>query len=133
MKTKRFKEIIKFCLGGGVAVVVGYIILYALTEYVMLWYVLSSVIAYLTSNTINFIIQKFWVFGNVNQKAIQKQYSLYMILTVLYFLINTVMIYVLTEYCHIYYILSQIILTVVISIASYFTTKKIFHTKPNIV
>ena len=129
MKNKRLYEIVRFCFGGAIAVLVGYVLLYTLTEFLMLWYVLSSVISYLTSQALNFIIQKIWVFKNKESKTTKKQFVIYMSLSVIYFLINTIMIYVLTDYYHIYYILSQVILTTVISIASWFTTKRIFAHK----
>ena len=129
MKNKRLYEIVRFCFGGAIAVLVGYVLLYTLTEFLMLWYVLSSVISYLTSQALNFIIQKIWVFKNKESKTTKKQFVIYMSLSVIYFLIYTIMIYVLTDYYHIYYILSQVILTTVISIASWFTTKRIFAHK----
>ncbi len=129
MKNKRLYELVRFCLGGAIAVLVGYVFLYTLTEFLFVWYVLSSVISYLTSQALNFIIQKIWVFKNKESKTTKKQFVIYMSLSVIYFLINTIMIYVLTDYCHIYYILSQVILTIVISIASWFTTKRIFAHK----
>lgn len=125
MKKQQRLEIAKFCLAGGIAVILGYAILYVLTEYLKLWYVFSSIIAFITSNTISFIIQKFWTFKNKNLKKMPRQFILYITFTVIYFLINTIGIYVLTDICNIYYILSQLILTALLSVCSYFTSRKI--------
>lgn len=126
MKKQQRLEIAKFCLVGGISVLIGYIILYVLTEYVSFWYLASSIIAFFVSNTISFMLQKFWTFKDTERKNIYKKFVLYMIVTIVYFLINTAGIYTITEYFHIYYILSQIIMTIILSISSYFTSRIIF-------
>lgn len=126
MKKGKFLEIVRFCLGGIVGVFVGYITLIVLTEYIKLWYLLSSIIGYVLNYIANFIMQKFYTFKNKNTKAIPKQFSLYFGIAILYFATNTSLMYVFVEYCHIQYIISQIILTIILSIASYMTTKMIF-------
>ena len=125
MNKKRFLEIVRFCFGGATGVLGAYITLYVLTEYIGLWYLYSSIIAYITNQLVNFIIQKFWTFKNKDSKAIPKQLGLYLGIAFIYFLTNTGIMYVFVDYCHMYYILSQIILTVVLSISSYLTTKMI--------
>lgn len=117
----------KFCLGGGGAVILGYVILYTLTEYLNLWYVFSAVTAFIISSAVGFIIQKFWTFKSRNLGKMSRQYILYITFTVVYFLINTSGIYILTDICYIHYLLSQVILTVILSIPSYFTSRKILN------
>ncbi len=126
MTKKRFLEIVRFCFGGIIGVTSAYIILYVLTEYIGLWYLCSSIIAYIINQLVNFVIQKFWTFRNKDSKEVPKQLSLYLGIAFIYFLINTIMMYILTDYCHFYYIVSQIIMTGVLSFSSYFTTKMIF-------
>lgn len=126
MKKQQRLEIAKFCLVGGISVLIGYIILYVLTEYVSFWYLASSVIAFFVSNAVSFIFQKFWTFKDMGRKNIHKKFVLYMIVTIVYFFINTAGIYTITEYFHIYYILSQVIMTIILSIASYITSRRIF-------
>lgn len=123
---QQFLRIIRFCLGGVVGVSSGYITLYVLTEYFGLWYLWSSIVANVLNYLINFIMQKFWTFKNKNTRAIPKQISLYLGLAILFFVTNTGLMYVFVEYGHIQYMISQIILTVLLSVVSYFTTKLVF-------
>lgn len=124
-RKKQFLEIARFGLGGVVGVSLFYITLYVLTEYIHVWYLASSIAAYAVNQLANFIMQKFWTFKNKN-KAIRKQLGLYFAIAGVYFLTNTGMMYICVEYFRMHYILSQMILTVLISIMSYFSTKKIF-------
>jgi len=126
LKKQRFLEIVRFCISGGIGVILGYATLYILTEYVGLWYLLSSMTACALSYTIGFIMQKFWAFKNRDTKKIKRQIFLYLVISVLFFVTNTGFMYVFVDYCHIQYIFSQIILTIILSIISYITTKKIF-------
>lgn len=126
MEKQKFFEIIRFCLGGIIGVSVYYIILYTLTEYAGVWYLFSSIIAYVFNYISNFFIQKFWTFKNKNTQKIPKQIFLYFVIAGVFFISNTMLLYIFVEYGKISYMHSQIILTIILSIASYFTTKKIF-------
>ncbi|MCX6797887.1 MAG: GtrA family protein [Candidatus Falkowbacteria bacterium] len=127
MLTKQqFFKIVRFCQGGVVGVSLFYLTFYTLTKYVGLWYLFSSIIAYVLNWLANFTIQKFWTFRNKNAQAIPKQLSLYFGVAILFLALNTGSLYVLVKYGHLAPLLAQLILTVLLSIASYFTTQKIF-------
>jgi putative flippase GtrA len=124
-KKEAFIEFLRFSLLGGIGVSVGYLILYALTE-LNVWYLLSSVIAYILNILISFEIHKFWTFKKGEAKITVKQILLYFTVTIIFFGTNTGLLYVLVEYCHIYYLIAQIILTVLLGVPNWYFSAKVF-------
>jgi dolichol-phosphate mannosyltransferase len=113
-------------LGGGIGVILYYAILYLLTEFADVWYVISAIIAFTVSNGINFIVQKLWTFKNRDAEAAKKQYILYLSMGVCLLVANTLLLYVLVEYGHLNYLIAQAILTVLVTIVNFAATKRIF-------
>ncbi|MCX6753876.1 MAG: GtrA family protein [Candidatus Nomurabacteria bacterium] len=126
MNLKSVLKVVRFLVSGGIGVIFGFITLYSLTEYVGLWYILSAAITFVLSDVLGFILKKIWVFEDKNIKVIQKQIFLYIILSITYLITNTGLLYVLVEYLQIQYIISQIILTSILSFPSYFISRYIF-------
>jgi putative flippase GtrA len=121
--------VFRFCVGGGLGVLTAYATLYILTEFAHVWYVASAVIAAILNYVVNFTMQKLWTFENKEVKAIPKQALLYFTMGAIFMPANAGLLYVLVEYVHLPYMLAQVILTVLFSIASYFITHKIFTPK----
>lgn len=132
MKNKnhsRFWQIIRFGATGVLTVGLYYWILYTLTELFHVWYLLSAIIAYIFNITSNFLLHKFWTFKDKDTKKVHQQMFWYLIMCIVFFLANTGFLYLLVDVMHLWYIHAQIILTIILSIISYFLTKTIFATK----
>lgn len=126
MNVKRVLKVVRFCVSGGIGIIFGFVTLYSLTEYLGLWYILSTVITFILTDILGFVIKKIWVFEDKNIKAVKKQIFLYLLLSITYLMTNTGSLYIMVEYLHIQYIVSQIILTSILSFPSYFISKNIF-------
>ncbi len=125
MKKKKFFEIIRFLIGGGAGVLVYYIAIYTLTELAGLWYIYSATIAFFLNGGTSFVVQKFWTFKN-KKKAVTKQFILYFSMGGCFFFINIGLLYALVDGLGLYYLLAQLILTIILTTASFFITKRIF-------
>ena len=126
MNKLKLLQVLRFLLGGGIGVVAYYVVFYILTEMLGTWYVISAVIAFILNNGINFAIQKFWTFQSSGTKAIPKQLSMYFVMGVCILVVNTTLLYALVEHAHLYYLVAQIMLTILLTIASFVITKRIF-------
>lgn len=118
----------RFFISGGICAVVGFTILYSLTEYAGLWYLLSSIISFILTDILGFVIRKFWVFENndIDIKKAKFQILLYVLLSITYLITNTGLLYILVEYLHIQYIYSQMILIVILLSPNYILSHRIF-------
>lgn len=115
-------------LSGAAGTVVKHVMLYVLTDWCSVWYITSSVVSFMLSCGVSFLLQKYWTFRNGDNRT-SIQLGLYVSCSLAYLTFNTVMMFVLVSQLYVHYILSQLILTLVIAVMSYFTTRKIFVTK----
>ena len=120
-------QIARFSVVGGIGGLVYYGLLYGLTEFVGMWYITSSVVASLVRYLLNFTLQKFWTFRNRTKRTVNRQLTQYSILALTKWVLNTALLYVLVEYLHLWYLLAQGILSILLSVASYFGSRWIFR------
>ncbi len=120
-------QIVKFCVGGGAGVLVFYLVLYTLTEWVGIWYLASAIVASVLNYGLNFLILKFWAFRNTDKKAIPLQAIQYFGMAAGLFFTNTALLYSLVEYLHLRYLVAQLGLTIALSAVSFAVSRWIFR------
>lgn len=103
------REFFKFAVVGLGGTVVNIGILYSLTEYFNVYYILSALIAFCIALTFNFICNTLWTFGDNMRTDIARKYSSFFLVSVCALLVNIVFLYIFTEFLRIYYIVSQVI------------------------
>ncbi|HHW68817.1 MAG TPA: GtrA family protein [Tenericutes bacterium] len=121
---KLFKQIIKFGIVGGIAFVIDYSLLFILTDFFKIHYLISSIISFVVSFIFNYILSIKWVF-DVNKKQTYKEIALFIGLSLIGLLINQIVLYITTDYLKVYYMISKIIATIIVMIWN-FVTRKIF-------
>ncbi|OJI06764.1 hypothetical protein BK004_02215 [bacterium CG10_46_32] len=126
-ETSRLRQVARFCVAGAAGVIAYYAALYGLTEYLGVWYVISAVIGFVLNTGLNFTLQKFWTFQNKETHLVGRQLALYAAMTVFFLVGNTVFLYLMVEYLHMWYIGAQVILTAVISVLSFIISGRIFR------
>ncbi len=124
---KLIDQILKFGVVGGLAFLIDYGLLYVLTEFVGIHYLISSVISFTVSLIFNYILSIKWVF-DVTKKQTAKEITIFVILSVIGLGINQVVMYVGSDLLHIYYMLTKIIATAIVMVWN-FVTRKIFIEK----
>ena len=117
-------QLIRFLCAGAVGVSLSYITLYGLTEWFGVWYMLSAVLGFFVNLTSNFILQRNWTFKS-RSKNVGRQFVQYTILYGALFSTNLIVLYVFTEYVGLWYIAAQLIASVVCTIISFFSSRKI--------
>ncbi|MFA6254803.1 MAG: GtrA family protein [Patescibacteria group bacterium] len=106
------KQFCKFCLVGGTAALISFSIYYSFTEYLKMWYIYSSVCSFIISAVFNFLANKFWTFANQERgKQAITQMVKFFVVVFLGLVINTLIIYVLTDWQGIDYRLSWVFAT----------------------
>lgn len=121
------KQILKFGVVGVVAFLIDYSLLYILTEFMSIHYMISSVISFTVSLIFNYIASIYWVF-DVKKKQTIKEIFVFAILSIIGLGINQLVMYLMTDIGHIYYMLSKLVATAIVMVWN-FVTRKIFIEK----
>lgn len=109
------KQFMRFCVVGFGAAAISFLIYYLSTEWLKIWYVYSAICSFVISAIFNFIANKLWTFRNKEhgRRAI-KQVLKFTLVTVSGLAINTLIIYFLTDFIKIHYLLSWVFATGVV-------------------
>lgn len=102
-------EFFKFACVGVIGTIIHLIVLYIFTEFFGIYYVVSSIVGFCFGVTNNFILNKIWTFKEKLNHKIANKYYKYFIVNIIILFINLSILYYLTEFLYLYYILSQII------------------------
>ena len=127
LHSKLFKQLFRFGIVGGLAFLIDSGVLFVLTEYFNVYYLVSSVISFIVSLIFNYILSIIWVF-DVKKKQTIKEIGLFVILSVIGLGINQVVMYVGADILHIYYMICKVISTFIVMVYN-FITRKIFIEK----
>lgn len=105
------KQFLKFALTGTIGTLIHISLLYILTEYFSIYYIISSVIAFMIGNLTVFYINKTWTFNeDIKHKTINRYFK-YFTISIIALILNISLLYAFTEYLKFYYIFSQLLAT----------------------
>lgn len=124
---KLINQILKFGVVGGLAFLIDYGLLYFLTEFCNIYYMISSVISFTVSLIFNYILSIKWVF-DVRKKQTYKEVIVFVLLSVFGLLINQLVMYVGSDLLNIYYMITKLVATFIVMVWN-FVTRKIFIEK----
>lgn len=120
------KQIIKFCLTGGLCTVIDFGVLFVLTEQIGLSYVISNIISVSLSTIVNYILSKIIVFNFSNTL---RNFVVFIILSIVGLIINESLIILCVNVFTIDYKVGKIIATVVVMCFNYLTRKYMLKEK----
>lgn len=125
-ENQRNSQIFKFLVAGGITVILYYLMMYVFLERFGMWYVLAAAIAFIFNNALNFTLMKLWAFkkdgGDLKKETLQ-----YAGLAIFSTIANCLLLYWFVEGFNLHYLLAQIIATIILTVISFFLTRKIFH------
>ena len=117
----------RFAVSGAVGTMVDLVLLFVFTEWFAIWYLISSVFSFMFGSVTHFTVSRFWVFKNL-EKTFWRQYASFFLVHLGGLGVNTLALFVLVEYAHIYYLAAKII-TVLFGVSWTFWANKKFTFK----
>jgi putative flippase GtrA len=123
------RKIVKFVFSGGSAAAVTIISLFIFTDLFQIWYVVSSVIAFVIGFLVSFTFQKFWTFRDQRKDKIKSQATLYLISTLINLGLNTSGIFLLVHYLKFHYLIAQFFVGIAIACVTYFVYNKLIFNR----
>lgn len=110
------KQLTKFCLVGATAAIINFSTLFFLVEFFGVWYVAANFCGGVISAIFNFISNKFWTFRNNERGTVfYKQGVKFTIVISSGVIVNTLLIYLITEYLNFDYRISWVIATGIVT------------------
>lgn len=127
MKNKKrlFEQIIKFGFVGGSAFLIDYGVLFVLTEFFGIYYLVSSTISFALSVIYNYILSVKWVFDVKGSRSKGQEFIVFLVLSIIGLGINQIVMWITVEKLHIYYMISKIGATAIVMVYN-FVTRKLF-------
>jgi putative flippase GtrA len=119
-------KFIKYILNAIITYPLLLIMTYVLTEYVGVYYLASYFLSLCLSIILNFTLLLKWTF--TAQGKVKTRFVRYVLVLACFTLANTLLVKVFTEYVHVYYMLSIVVVTGSLFVLKYMTyNKKVFH------
>ncbi|MFH0804141.1 MAG: glycosyltransferase [Candidatus Zambryskibacteria bacterium] len=120
-KITAFRSIrfLRYFICGIISAAVNIILLYIFTDIWSIWYLYSSIFAFLIALIVSFNLQKFVVFKDGNTDGLHRQFSKFFIAAVLGVISNTILVYVFTDIINVWYIFSQIIAGIFVMVQNF--------------
>lgn len=127
MKSKGnlLNQIIKFGFVGGSAFLIDAGLLFLLTDFLEIHYLISGTVSFSVSVIYNYILSIFWVFDTNKSNRNVQEFIVFIVLSVIGFGINQIFMYLFVDLLTIYYMISKIITTVIVMVYN-FITRKLF-------
>jgi putative flippase GtrA len=118
-------HLVRYVFSGGIAAVINLGLLYILTEYAGLHYLVSGVIAFCCAVIVSFSMQKKWTFQDHSTHATHKKFGIFVVVALINLGLNTLLLYLFTDLAKFHYIVSQILAAAIVALWSYFIYKKV--------
>lgn len=109
LKNKDLTQLIKYGIVGGICTILDFSLLYLLTNFLKINYLEASIVSFIAGTILNYFLCTNWIF---DIRVVKKQYQefiYYLLITGVGLVINTLIIWVFTEYAGLYFMLSKII------------------------
>ncbi len=98
-------------------------LLYVFTDIVGIWYLYSSMLAFVCAITISFSLQKFWAFADKNLQSVHYQLLKYVGVAILGILLNIACMFILVDLFGMWYIFAQIITGAFVAVLNFLMYK----------
>jgi len=122
-------EFVRYSCVGISSTILQLFFLYLVTEYLNLYYLFSSILVYVFVGFYNFLLNKTWTFREKLGHGIIIKYLKFLGLDITSFASNILLLYVFTEYVHVYYVTSQYLAILLIAIMRYTINKFVIFKK----
>lgn len=116
-------QMFRYFVSGGIAFVVDFLLLYLLTEKIGLHYIVSTIISFLAGLTITYLLSIYWVYDNRRFDNRKIELTIFILLGAVGLALTSFLMWLFTDIFHIYYMISKIFTTIVVSLWNFIAKK----------
>ena len=118
-------QLFRYLFVGGFAFLVDYSLLYVLTEYVHLHYLISASISFIAGLVTNYILSTHWIFRHSKLESKTAEFIIFSIIGVVGLGLNNLLLYAFTDRLHLHYMLSKLVTAAIVLLWNFFGRKLI--------
>ncbi|MDE2040951.1 MAG: bifunctional glycosyltransferase family 2/GtrA family protein [Patescibacteria group bacterium] len=120
----RNSRILRYIVSGICGAMTDLVSLWFLTSICHIWYVTSTVMAFVLAFCVSFILQKFWTFRDRAINRMLRQSVAYAFIFIFNLGLNTLLVYIFVDFSAIHYLFAQVLAAAIIAIESYFMYRR---------
>jgi putative flippase GtrA len=122
-------QFFRYIFVGGTAFVIDFGLLYVFTSYLNIYYLISAVLSFLISVLVNYVMSTKWVFNqdNINNKLVE--FNLFILISTIGLVFTEIILYLLTDICGIYYMISKIIASILVLFWNFSARRVMYYGK----
>ena len=128
VKNEIFTQAAKYFIVGGFCTIVDFVILFIFTHFLKLNYLTSSIISFTSGTVINYYLCTIYIFKIRVIEKRHQEFIYYIIISGIGLGINTLIIWSITEFFGLYYMLSKLIAVFVTYFWNFGARKYFLHT-----
>lgn len=116
-------QFLRYTFVGTAAFAVDFLSLWALTEFLNVYYLVSAAVSFVAGLAANYLLSVRWVFGNrtIGNKGLE--FGAFAVIGIAGLALNELIIWGLTEHLGFHYLISKIVSTVVVFLFNFFSRK----------
>ena len=118
-------QLFRYTFVGGVAYVVDFGLLYSLTEFLNLHYLISAAISFILGLITNYILSIAWVFSKRKLNSKPLEFVIFTSVGIIGLGLNELFIWFFTEWVHFHYLVSKLVSTVFVYLWNFVARKYI--------
>lgn len=116
-------QFFRYGFAGGVAFLVDFGLLYVLTEFLHIHYLISAALSFIPGVTVNYLLSIWWVFNRRVLKKKSAEFIFFTLIAIGGLILNEIFMWFFTEIVGCYYLLSKIISTALGYLWNFFAKK----------
>lgn len=127
-----FVQFVRYTFVGGAAFAIDFGMLFLLTEYLGVYYLVSAAISFLLGLMVNYLLSVKWVFYKHTFTNPALEFLLFAVIGVIGLFINEFFLWVFTQKFMLYYLLSKIITAIIVYLWNFLARKALLFSKESI-
>lgn len=119
-----FSQLIRFCITGGFASGVHLFLLYVLTDYLGMWYLMATTLGFLIAFSFSFALQKYWTFQNYDKARTASQAGGFFVLQGINLILNGVGMYLFVDVFGVSAVVAQVLVLAMLAFGTFVISKR---------
>jgi putative flippase GtrA len=124
-------QLFRYLFAGGVAFIADFSILYFLTDYAHVHYLVSSLAGFSAGLTITYLMSIYWIFDEKSKDNKAVELTIFIIIGTIGLVLTSLFMWLFTTLLLFHYLFSKILTTAIVFVWNFVAKKQILFTKKN--